>query len=75
MLQKDTPYIVVPMDAMDKILHQIGIFRENCPEHLKESLEFALGRFQDTALYMHGRDNINAKTKPAGYDFGIKKRK
>lgn len=75
MIRKNTPYIVVPMEAMDKILQQVGIFRANCPEHLKESLEFALGRFEDTALYMHGRDNINAKTKPAGYNFGLKRRR
>ena len=74
MIQKDKPYIVVPMEVMDRILHQVGIFRANCPEHLKDSLEFALSRFEDTALYMHGRDNLNVKTKPAEYDFGLKRK-
>lgn len=41
MLQSDTPYIVVPMEVMDKLNHQLFIFRANCPEHLKGSLDFA----------------------------------
>lgn len=40
MLQSDTPYIVVPMEVMDKLNHQLFIFRANCPEHLKGSLDF-----------------------------------
>ena len=75
MIQKDKPYIVVPMVVMDRILHQVGIFRANCPEHLIDSCEFALSMFEDTALYMHGRDNLNVKAKPAKYNFGLKRKK
>lgn len=71
MIQSNVPYIVVPMEVMDRVLHQLYIFRENCPEHLKGSLHFALRRFEDTALYMHGKDNKNAKVKPAKYDFRL----
>ena len=71
MLQSDTPYIAVPMEVMDKLNHQLFIFREGCPEHLKESLDFALRRFRQTALYMHGKDNKDAKTEPAKYKFPI----
>ena len=31
----------------------------------------ALRRFQQTALYMHGKDNRNAKVEPANYKFQI----
>lgn len=71
MLQSDTPYIAVPMEVMDKLNHQLFIFRANCPEHLKGSLDFAFRRFQQTALYMHGKDNPNAKVEPANYKFPI----
>ena len=40
MLQSDTPYIAVPMEVMDKLNHQLFIFRANCPEHLKGSPDF-----------------------------------
>ena len=32
MLQSDTPYIAVPMEVMDKLNHQLFIFRANCPD-------------------------------------------
>lgn len=67
MLRADTPYIVVPMTTMDKVLHELMIYRESCPEHLKCGLEFAIKRFKETALYMHGKDNVNAIVKPANY--------
>lgn len=69
MIRADTPYIVVPMTTMDKIIEQALIFRANCPDHLKESLDFALRRVEETALYMHGKDNQTAQVKPAGYKF------
>lgn len=69
MIRPDTPYIVAPMTAMDKMLHMLLIFREGCPEHLRDDLDFALKRFKETALYMHGKDNQNVKAKPTGYDF------
>lgn len=71
MLQSNTPYIVVPMEVMDKLNHQLFIFRANCPEHLKGSLDFAMKRFEQTALYMHGKDNLNAKVEHAKYKFQI----
>lgn len=43
------------MEVMDKLNHQLFIFRANCPEHLKGSLDFALRRFQQTALYIATR--------------------
>ncbi len=67
MIRRDTPYIVVPMTTMDAILHQISLFRAVCPEHLKGSLEFAIKQFDNDALYMHGKENQNAKVKSAGY--------
>ena len=67
MLQKDTPYIVVPMETMDRMLHQLIFYRECCPEHLTGDLEFTLKRFKETALYMHGKDNVSAIVKPAKY--------
>lgn len=69
------PYIVVPMEVMDKVIHALRVLGSDCPEHLKEDVNFALMRVQDTALYMHGDNNLNAKVKPAVYNFGIKDKK
>lgn len=67
MLRNDTPYIVVPMETMDRMLQQLMLYRGCCPEHLKADLEFAIKRFKETALYMHGKDNVSAIVRPANY--------
>lgn len=61
------PYIVVPMEVMDRMIHQLSAYRANCPDHLKEDVNFALKRFNETALYMHGNQNVTANVEPANY--------
>ena len=65
------PYIVVPMEVMDKMVHQLSLYRANCPDHLKEDVNFALKRFSETALYMHGNNNVAANVEPAKYNFRL----
>lgn len=40
------PYIVVPMEVMDRIIHQLSAYRANSPDHLKEDVNFALKLIQ-----------------------------
>ena len=65
------PYIVVPMEEMDRMVNQLSAYRSNCPDHLKGDVTFALKRFKETALYMHGNQNVNANVEPANHKIEI----
>lgn len=67
MMLQARPYIVVPMEVMDKMVHQLSVYHANCSEHQKEDVDFALKRFRATALYMHGNQNVHANVEPANY--------
>lgn len=42
MLQSDTPYIVVPMEVMDKLNHQLFIFRANNGSKIKPRISILI---------------------------------
>lgn len=61
------PYIVVPMEVMDRMVHQLSLYRNTANDHLKEDVNFTIKRFKETALYLHGNKNVNANVEPANY--------